>query len=237
MQTINLGSACVGIVSKRYAVVGGLKRSDSELADHRQKVFKIDDHMGIAISGLAADARVLSKYMRNECLNHKFVYDTPMNTGRLVLQLADKHQKCTQSYVRRPYGVGLLVAGYDKKTGAHLYQTCPSGNYYEYKAVGMGARSQAAKTYLDRYYHANPEKGIEGMVDLDADELIKHALKALKGCVQGEKELDALNAVIGIVGADKEFTILEGADIAPYIELISEPADDAAGDDDAMDES
>lgn len=46
-------------------------------------------NMGIAIAGLAADGRVLSKYMRNECLNHKFVYDTPMPTGRLVLKIAD----------------------------------------------------------------------------------------------------------------------------------------------------
>jgi hypothetical protein len=34
------------------------------------QVFKIDDHMGIAISGLTADGRILCRYMRNECLNH-----------------------------------------------------------------------------------------------------------------------------------------------------------------------
>jgi len=37
--------------------------------------------------------------------------------------------------------VGLLVAGYDQ-TGPHLYNTCPSGNYYEYKAMSIGARAQ-----------------------------------------------------------------------------------------------
>eukprot|EP00959_Pyramimonas_sp_CCMP1952_P286261 5985956-Pyramimonas_sp.AAC.1 len=52
---------------------------------------------------------------------------------------------------KRPYGVGLLVGGYDA-TGAHLYYTCPSGNYFEYKAMAMGARSQAAKTYLERKF-------------------------------------------------------------------------------------
>lgn len=35
------------------------------------QVFKIDDHMGIAISGLTADGRILCRYMRNECLNHR----------------------------------------------------------------------------------------------------------------------------------------------------------------------
>ena len=40
-------------------------------------------------------------------------------------------QKKTQSYSKRPYGVGLLVAGVDQD-GPHLFETCPSGNYYEY---------------------------------------------------------------------------------------------------------
>lgn len=64
-----------------------------------------------------------------------------MPVGRLVRQVADKHQVCTQRSWKRPYGVGLLVGGYDK-TGPHLYNTCPSGNYYEYKAMAIGARSQ-----------------------------------------------------------------------------------------------
>jgi hypothetical protein len=51
-------------------------------------------------------------------------------------------QVCTQRSWKRPYGVGLLVAGHDER-GPHLYNTCPSGNYWEYKAYAMGARSQA----------------------------------------------------------------------------------------------
>jgi 20S proteasome alpha/beta subunit len=71
----------------------------------------------------------------------RFVYEAPMPVGRLVRQVADKHQVCTQRSWKRPFGVGLLVGGYDR-TGPHLYNTCPSGNYYEYKAMAIGARSQ-----------------------------------------------------------------------------------------------
>jgi len=52
-------------------VLATLKRSESELSSFQRKVFKVDDHMGIAISGITADGRVLCKYMRNECLNHR----------------------------------------------------------------------------------------------------------------------------------------------------------------------
>merc|ERR1719389_1192298 len=63
--------------------------------------------------------------------------------------IADKSQVATARSWKRPYGVGLLVAGCDQ-TGPHLFQTCPSGNYYECKAMAIGGRSQASKTYLEK---------------------------------------------------------------------------------------
>ena len=89
MEAVKQGSACVGLKSKTHAVICTLKRSSSELASHQQKIFNIDEHIGIAIAGLTSDARVLSAFMRTECMNHKFVYGTPMQVGRLVLRVAD----------------------------------------------------------------------------------------------------------------------------------------------------
>lgn len=58
--------------SDTHVVLATLKRSESELSSYQRKTFKIDDHMGIAIAGMIADGRVLCKYMRNECLNHRW---------------------------------------------------------------------------------------------------------------------------------------------------------------------
>ena len=52
-------------------VLATLKRAASELSAYQRKLFKIDDHMGIAIAGLTADGRQLSRYMRSECINHR----------------------------------------------------------------------------------------------------------------------------------------------------------------------
>lgn len=198
--------------------------SPSELASYQQKTFKIDDHVGVVISGLTADARSLCKYMRTECLNHKFVYGSRMNSGRLVADLADKHQACTQSYVRRPYGVGLLVASHDEKTGPHLYMTEPSGNFYEYKAMAIGARSQSAKTYLERHFES-----FEGQ---SRDDLLRHAAKALAASMESEKSLSPENCTLGYVSADSKFTILEGDAVAPYLVDLG-GADEAKEGDDA----
>lgn len=74
-------------------------------------------------------------------LIRRYIYESAMPVGRLVRDVADKHQVSTQRSWKRPYGVGLLVAGYDK-TGPHLFNTCPSGNFFEYKAMAIGARAQ-----------------------------------------------------------------------------------------------
>lgn len=52
MEAVKQGSACVGLKSKNFAVIAALKRASSELGAHQKKIFKIDEHIGIAISGL-----------------------------------------------------------------------------------------------------------------------------------------------------------------------------------------
>ena len=211
MEAVKQGSACLGIVGSKYVVLAALKRSPHDLAAYQKKLLKIDDHVGVAIAGLNADARTLAKYMRTECLNHKYVFGAPLQASRLLSDVADKHQRCTQTYVRRPSGVGFLVASFDA-TGPHLYETCPSGNIHEYLAMAIGTRAQSAKTYLEKYHAEFPT--------LELDALIKHALKALAGCVPSEKELDKHCASIAIVGDGMPLRMLDGDDVQPYLDQI-----------------
>ncbi|CCI41834.1 unnamed protein product [Albugo candida] len=209
MEAVKQGSVCLGLTSNDYVVLCGIKRQNDKLAQHQRKLYKIDEYMGIGMAGLHADARTLARYMRTECLNHKFVYGSQIPIGRLVTDVADKKQECTQSYVRRPYGVGLLVAGADKK-GVHLYQTCPSGNYYEYKAIAIGSRSQSARTYLEKHFPT--------FDNLSKEELIQHAVQAVRGCLQGDQELSIHNLALAFVGAKEAFTIVEGEALQCYID-------------------
>lgn len=220
MESVKQGSACVGLRSSTHAVIGALKRSVSELSSYQKKIISIDSHIAVGIAGLTADARTLAKWMRSECLHHKYVYGTSISAGRLMTDLADRHQRTTQTYVRRPYGVGLLVASYDK-TGPHLHQTCPSGNVYEYYASAIGSRSQSGRTYLEKIY--------EGLDEMSKDDLIMHALRALAGCVTGDDELTKENASIAIVGKDEEFTLLEEDDLQPYLDRLELEGGNDAG--------
>lgn len=59
MEAVKLGSATVGLKNKTHAILIALKRASSELSAHQKKIIPIDKHMGITISGLTADARIL----------------------------------------------------------------------------------------------------------------------------------------------------------------------------------
>lgn len=219
MESVKQGSACVGLRSDEFVVLGALKRSVSELSSHQKKILEIDDHICAGIAGLTADARSLVKYMQNECLNHKYVYGTAIPPHQLMAELADKHQRTTQTYVRRPFGVGLLIASYDTtRQTPHLYQTCPSGNLYEFVASAIGARSQSARTYLEKHH--------ESFASASKEQLIVYALQALVGCVSGDDELTADNGSVVILGKNQQVQLIEGKDLLPYLDQLEVKVED-----------
>ncbi|KAH6571950.1 hypothetical protein BASA50_006736 [Batrachochytrium salamandrivorans] len=213
LEAVKQGSAAVGVRSNTHAVVLALKRSTGELASYQKKVLKIDDHMGIAFAGLTSDARVLSNFMRSEAMKSRMLYDRPLPVSRIVSSIGNKAQINTQRYGKRPYGVGLLVIGVDE-TGPHLYECAPSGNFFDYYAISIGARSQSAKTYLERQ--------IGSYENATLDELILHGLRSLRDTLQQDKELNINNCTIGIVGKDTKFNIVEGEGLQRYLDMLTD---------------
>lgn len=218
MQAVEQGTPVLGLRSKEAVVIISNMRAQSELAEEKKKTMKIDNHLCMGIAGLTSDARVLAEYMRNECLNHQYIYDSPMNIGRLVAQIGDKSQAKTQNASgKRPYGVGLLIAGYDE-LGPHLFQTCPSGNYFEYHAMAIGGRSTSAKTLLEKHFEKFP--------DLQLDELIRHGMEAMnKTTVSKGENLTVKNTSICVV--DKAgYRELPAADVQSYLDKLEKKKDD-----------
>jgi 20S proteasome subunit alpha 6 len=129
----------------------------------------------------------------------------------VVSALADKAQINTQQYGRRPYGVGLLVAGVDE-TGPHLYEFQPSGTVLEYRGAAIGARSQSSRTYLERSFESFP--------DATREELVLHGLRALRDSLAQDKELTTSNVSLAIVGKDERFGLHDGDDVSEWLEKL-----------------
>ena len=159
--------------------------------------------MGMVFSGLTADARFLNKFMRNEALNYWYTHDSQHPVERMINKVAAKSQAKTCNPSKRPFGIGMLVAGIDE-AGTHLFETCPSANFYEYIAMAIGARCQSAKTYLEKNY--------ESFGKCDRATLIKHGVKALRQSAQ-EQELTVHNVSVGVVGKDEPFRLLNEGEL------------------------
>lgn len=224
LEAIKQGSAAVGVVSKENVVLVALKRNAEELGSYQKKIIKVDDHLGVALAGLAPDSRVLSNYLRKQAMNSKMIFNRPLLTSKAVYSIADKAQENTQSYGSRPYGVGLLVAGYDE-TGAHLFEFQPSGLVLEYYGAAIGARSQAARTYLERNLDTIRNSP-------SVEDLIVHGLNALRDTLSQDVELTYKNTSISVVGKDTKFTIYDDELAQPWLDKLDSVSNARNRDDD-----
>ncbi|OLN84969.1 putative proteasome subunit alpha type-6 [Colletotrichum chlorophyti] len=219
-EAVKQGSVVVGIASKTHAVLVAIKRNAEELSSYQKKIFPVDEHAGIAIAGLTSDARVLSNFMKQQCLGHRMTYGRSMPLRTLVDMIGEKAQINTQVYGKRPYGVGLLVAGVDER-GPHLFEFQPSGMTEEMVAFAIGARSQMARTYLER--------NIDAFEDCSREELVRHGLKALKESLVQDRELTVENTSVGVVGFSEKdgvktvqpFKLFDGQDVKEWIDSVA----------------
>lgn len=212
MEAVKQGSATIGLQNKRdYAVLAALKRSTSELSAHQKKIIPIDQHVGMSIAGLTADARILARYLRNECMNERYAHEQAFPVNRLIGNLELRMQLSTQRYDRRPYGVGVLVAGYDRN-GPHIYQVEASAMSSDCCAMAIGARSQSARTYL--------EKNVQSFPDCDRNQLIRHSLLALRECLPNDVELSTKNVSLAIVGKNAPFATYDDEDVNQFLQLL-----------------
>lgn len=106
-----------------------------------------DAHVALAASGMATDAQALAESARRECRAHWYIYDSPVNVGRLVAGLAREAHETERARIV-PYAVDLLVAGYDEGRPC-LYNVGPAGVYGSYHACAVGREAGKARRLLE----------------------------------------------------------------------------------------
>jgi 20S proteasome subunit alpha 2 len=200
------------------------KKSSSPLADQSSlsKISNITPNIGMVYSGMGPDYRVLvDKARKVSHTGYKRIYNEYPPTRILVQDVARVMQEATQSAGVRPYGVSLLVAGWDEgiepdveaeiedkmdtegekkkitktggihKGGPMLYQVDPSGSYYPWKATAIGKSATKAKTFLEKRYSE----------ELELEDAIHIALLTLKDNIEGEMNGDSIE--IGMLGVEE----------------------------------
>ncbi|MEM0097497.1 MAG: archaeal proteasome endopeptidase complex subunit alpha [Conexivisphaerales archaeon] len=178
IETVRRGTIAIG-VKVNEGVVLAVEERIKKLQSSRlsQKIFQVDDHIGIAAAGYVPDARVMVDSARTIAQNNRLLYDEEVEVETISRRLGDLAQQYTQYAGVRPFGVSLIIAGVDREAPA-LYSTDPSGTYLEYNAIAIGGGSDAANEYLEQNYKS----------DLPFDEAVDLALKCILKVNEGKVE-------------------------------------------------
>jgi len=209
LNAVQSGGTSLAIKATNGVVLATEKKLASALIDHTtlQKINVITDHIGLVYSGMGPDSRVLIKKGRKIAEQYFRVYKERMPVSQLVRELATVMQEYTQSGGVRPFGVSLLVAGYDE-TGPHLYQVDPSGSYWAWKASAIGKNMINANTFLEKRYTN----------EIELEDAIHTAILTLKEGFDGQ--LTESNIEIGIIGNDQTFRVLRPEEVKDYLEEV-----------------
>lgn len=192
-KTVKQGSTAIGIKCKDGVVLVTDKRIVDKLVVARSvdKIIQIDDHIVATASGILSDARVLLERAQITAQQHRLTYDSKIDVLSIVKDICNLKQICTQSGGLRPFGVSTLVAGIDTN-GISLFETDPTGIYFEYKASVIGEGENEIEEILHKEYKDS----------ITVEEAIKLSLKALTKTLDKNFSIERVDAAV--VRADKE---------------------------------
>ena len=207
-EAVKRGTTAVGIKCTDGVVLIVDKRVATRLLEPSsiEKIFKIDEHIGVASSGLVGDARALVDRARIECQINRVSYSEAIDVETLAKKLCDHMQTYTMFGGARPYGTALLIAGVSDGT-TRLFETDPSGTLLEYKATGIGTGRPAVMKVFEEEY--NPDAGCKDAIQL--------GLKALHAATEGKFDVNTVE--IGIVDQKtRTFRKMTKEEVANFVE-------------------
>ncbi len=206
-KTVKQGSTAIGLVCSDGVLLVTDKRIVDPLVvtEAIEKIFQIDDHIGATASGILSDARVLIERAQVKAQQHQVTYDSQIDVLSIVKNMCDLKQLCTQSGGLRPFGVSVLVAGIDSD-GPKLFQTDPTGIFFQYRAVAIGEGDDGVEEILHKKYKPS----------IMISEGLKLCVEALKKTLDDNFNVERLDAAY-IKTEEKVFRKVEKKELEKLI--------------------
>ncbi|XP_022906829.1 proteasome subunit alpha type-3 [Onthophagus taurus] len=147
----NSGTA-IGLRGKDGVVFAVEKLVTSKLyeAGANKRVFNVDSHVGMAVSGLIADARQIVEIARKEASNYRAQYNVNVPLKYLNERVSMYMHAYTLYSAVRPYGCSVIMGSWDRLDGPQMYMIDPSGVSYGYYGCAIGKAKQSAKTEVEK---------------------------------------------------------------------------------------
>jgi len=211
LEAVRRGTLAVAVKSKDDVCIAAQIKIPSILidADAIDKIFQVDEHIGVAISGLHADSRALINYSRVQAQSFRLTYDEPVRLNMLAKSIADLTQQYSQFGGIRPFGCALFFIAIDAG-GSQIYTVSPSGIYRSFKSYAIGTGEASAREYLIENYKE----------EMTFDELINFTLKTLKESINEDATKENIRLAY-IKGEDKKFHMCNKEEVEEFLNKLS----------------
>jgi proteasome beta subunit len=135
------GTTTVGLVCSDGIILAADKRATMGyfIANREvDKIFQIDDTLGVTVAGGVGDAQSLVRYLKFEAQLYKMNYGKSMSVSAATTLLSN----ILSQYKFVPFLVQILVGGFDDKP--RIFNLDPVGGVTEEKFVSTGSGSPVA---------------------------------------------------------------------------------------------
>jgi len=172
-RMVLMGTTTIGAVGKDGVILASDTRVTSGMGfvAHKQgkKVYQIDDHLAMTLSGALADAQWTVDILKANARLYKLNMGRPMPVGSAARLISNLFFSARLA----PFIAQILVAGLDA-TGPHVYSLDPFGSLTEDKCVATGSGSPVAYGVLEDQYKEDMEiKGLLPIVVRALDSAMK----------------------------------------------------------------
>lgn len=152
-KAVDKGGALLGVRCSDGVILVAEKLLEHKLLlpSSGKIVHKVDKSSGIAYTGYTQDGRAIVPVAEHECSNYKDYYGESIPPHVLSERIAQYMHLHTMYGGYRPFGLGVLVAGYDdlaKKAFLHMINT--AGVTYRFYGAAVGKGRQSATTELEK---------------------------------------------------------------------------------------
>lgn len=109
-----------------------------------KRIFNIDKHVGMAVSGLISDARQIVETARSEAASYRAQYGIGIPLKYLNERVSMYMHAYTLYSAVRPYGCSVILSAFETD-GPTMYMIDPSGVSYGYYGCAVGNFSISLK--------------------------------------------------------------------------------------------
>jgi proteasome beta subunit len=203
MDNVKTGTTTIGLIGKDFVILGAEQKStmgymvDSKVA---QKVYQLDDHIGLTIAGSVGDALAIVRLLKAQLKLYKL--ERGPITVRAAATLLSNVLQGSKYY---PYMNQFIIAGFDKEPV--VYSMDPLGGFdVKDKFYSTGSGSPFAYGVLEAEFKEN----------MTTDEATALVIRAIKTAI--ERDIGSGGKEIQIAVIDKNgYRDLSKQDMKKYL--------------------